>query len=232
MLMIWKQVNIFLPDSQTVIKEVGVPRWQAPLCSVKSHPGWEQKYKVNFSFPSWNSRHAWQLVLPLVWNHEHLAPSQFWGEKLLKEHFLFWCFSDMGRSRKWCKFYEKKYFVVIVTPNMKTAFKYLLTVWEAGAWFPATLIFHLSSWIRWEEIAKVGSAPIIFTTCYKMLWLSISKTSLIYIHRQISALKCGKWRNLLLPKQEEEDEFPNLWITHSSLGFFCTNFINQLINFS
>lgn len=89
MLMIWKQVNIFLPDSQTVIKEVGVPRWQAPLCSIKSHPDWEQKYKVNSSSPSWNRRYAWQLVLLLMWNCEHLAPSQFWGENCWKNIFSF-----------------------------------------------------------------------------------------------------------------------------------------------
>lgn len=56
--------------------------------------------------------------------------------------------------------------------------------------------------------------------------LSISKTSLIYIHRQISALQCGEWRNLLLPKQKEADQFPNPWITHSSLVFvqiLCTS---------
>lgn len=145
------------------------------------------------------------------------------GKELLKESFLIWYYSDMGRSRKCYKFYEKNYSVVIHTPNVKAyvlkrAFRDLSTVWEAGAWFLATLILHLSSWIRCEAVAKVGNAPATLTTCHnKMsrLWAALS--SLIYIHRQISALQCGKWKNLLLPRLKKRVSSPNLWIVHTSL---------------
>lgn len=175
--MISKQVNLFLPDSQTVVKEEGVTRWQAPLCSVKSHLDCKQKIEqTSFSPPSCNWRNTWLLFATNVelWTFGSKPVQE---KELLKESFLIWYFSNMGRSRKCCKFYEKKYSVVIYTTNMKAyvlkrAFRYLSTVWEAGVWFLASLILHLSSCIRCEAVAKVGSAPAILTTCHnKMLWL-------------------------------------------------------------
>lgn len=160
------------------------------------------------------------------------------GRKLLKEHFLIWFFSDIGRSRKCCKLCEEKYFVVAHTPNMKayvlkTAFRYSLTVWEAGAWFPATLILHISSGIKVREDCQNGKHTnnLHHLPQQDVVTLSISKTFLIHIHRKISALQCGEWRNRLLPKQKEEDQFPNLWITHSSLIFLqilCTNWSTSI----
>ena len=191
--MIWKQVNIFLPGSQTVVKEEGVTRWHAPLCSFESHLDSKQKIDLFFSAPSWNWRNTWLFFARNVelWT---FGSKPVLEKEVRKESILIWYFSDMGTSRKYCKFYEKNYSVVIHTPNVKAyvlkrASRCLSTVWEAGAWFTATLIFHLSSWVRCEAVAKVGSAPAILTPCHNnMLWLWAALSLLSFIFIDKSAL--------------------------------------------